>query len=146
MRLVATPVSDAGDVEMLRTIRNACRGSFAHDNEEVTTEAQAIWWTSMQGRIHAWLYAHLGEVIGYGLIRLESGRWWDSVAVLPAARNQGFGTEICSDLAQRVDHPIWSEVRPGNFAARRMHHDVEWELVGWEGGIVQYRSRVGVQA
>lgn len=144
MRLEAAPVTTDEDVDMLRRIRNACRGTFAYNNLEIDETAQKAWWVAMQGRIHAWLYAADDEVIGYGLIREEDGRWWDSVAVMPHVRGFGYGSEICSDLAQRAGCQVWSKVRPGNFAARRMHRDSDWELLGVEDGMAQYRSRVGV--
>jgi ribosomal protein S18 acetylase RimI-like enzyme len=148
--LNARRVGDGHDVDMLRSIRNACKDGFAHDNEAISVQAQKAWWIVNRDRVKAWLYWREGDgIIGYGLVRqTDDGRWWNSIAVLPLFAGKGYGSAITADLVARCSPywQIWAEVRVENIAAMRMHRRDDWELMGFVGGLAQFRSRIKVTA
>lgn len=141
--LTADLIEDDQDVEMLRQIRNACKDGFAHDNTEITPQAQAAWWIVSCGAVRAWLYWTVeAGVVGYGLLRkTDDGRWWSSVAVLPSHAGHGYGGAITADLVRHSDQPTWGTARLDNPAAMRLHRAVDWEEVERDDRLVTYRTR-----
>ena len=143
--LEALRVSTPAQVETLRQIRNATAAGFSHDNTQISHAVQRAWWSAMRGRVHAWLYAYQGEVVGFGLVRqTEDGRWWNSLGVLPAYQGQGFGSAITTDLLSQHDGPVYASVRCDNLPAIAMHHPDQWERYDsgntYDDPLVYFRS------
>jgi hypothetical protein len=163
--LGTVPTSDLSDttvqkictieqVEALRHIRNSARGTFAHFNGTIAFHKQQAWWGRMQaeGRVEAWLYyqpravpsAYSSyELRGYGMLRMEDGQWWNSVAVLPLYHGMGYGSFITHDLIARRDEPIYAAVLKSNPSGLKMHHADDWERIeGPESDrLIYFRSR-----
>ena len=104
--LTAYPVLSQDDVEELRVIRNSGRQWMTRDTSEIAPEQQRAWWEHLD---HAGTKVYLFRIaetsIGYGLIRLERGRVWCSLAVLPRYQGHGYGTQIYQYLA--LSQPQW---------------------------------------
>lgn len=108
------------DAERLRVLRNTGREWMTGSTEEITTEAQARFWSGHDPeRLQAYLFAG-GD--GAGVLSLRAdGRWWITLMVDPAKRGHGIGTEIYRllSLAQPLGGVIHAQIRPDNFASIR---------------------------
>lgn len=142
--LHAVQVVNPRQVELMRQVRNICRGTYAYDNTEISPHEQRAWWRNNRSRVRAYLYYEQGAVlIGFGLLRIESDlRWWDSLGVLPVYRGHGYGSAITTDLALRAAGQVWSSVLASNVPAQRMHRPELWEEVKRDGRLVVYRTRL----
>ena len=132
-RLTAVRVEQPEHIEWLRKIRNACRAAFSHDAQEITLEQQSTWWKAMTGsrqlRAKAWLFELDGRVVGHGLVRLaRDGKWWASVAVLPAFEGHGYVKAITQLLIEQphVNHPVYGEARLDDPEAMTSHAFPAW--------------------
>jgi GNAT superfamily N-acetyltransferase len=103
--------------QVVRTIRNACRGTFTHHNEYITESQQLDWWQHRGEGVRVWLYGCPPEWFGFGMLRPDdNGHVWATLAVLPAYRNIGFGTAIYRHLLEQEEH-VWIEIGTGNPAS-----------------------------
>jgi GNAT superfamily N-acetyltransferase len=109
-RLVTTD----DDVETLRLIRNSGRQWMTRDTSEITREQQRKWWASDPGDRYIWLFSEAKTDVAYGLLRLEAGRWWCSLAVLPRYQRQGYGTAIYRYLALAIRENVYAEILADN--------------------------------
>lgn len=104
------------DVETLRQIRNSGRQWMTRNTAEITPEQQRDWWANFNRvATGVWLFSVASTDVGYGLLKLENGRVWCSLAVLPRHQGYGYGTEIYRWLALRWrGRDIWAEIYADN--------------------------------
>lgn len=108
-------VTTEQDVETLRQIRNAGREWMTRDTSEISPEQQRDWWAARDPETClVYLFSHDGADVGYGLLRLDGGSWWVSLAVAPEHRGKGHGTAIYRWLVPVVSAPIWAEILTAN--------------------------------
>ncbi len=110
------PVTTNEDLETLRQIRNSGRQWMTRDPSEITPEQQRAWWASLDhASTKVWLFSESATDVGYGLLRLENGRAWCSLAVLPRHQGHGYGTAIYRWLAlSQFGWSIWAEILADN--------------------------------
>jgi RimJ/RimL family protein N-acetyltransferase len=115
----ARPVKTLEDVEMLRQIRNSGRQWMTRHTDEISPEQQHAWWLTAchDPTLDIWLFSVAQTDIGYGLLRIESGREWCSLAVLPRYQGQGYGTQIYRWLALATTADVWAEILADNTAS-----------------------------
>lgn len=119
--LEARRITTDEDLETLRLIRNSGRQWMTRNTEEITPEQQRAWW---EGLDHAgtkiWLFSIAQTDIGYGLVRLDGGRAWCSLAVLPRHQGHGYGTQIYRYLAlSQQGWNMWAEIYADNTPSLR---------------------------
>ncbi len=142
--LTCRPVVDYEDVEWLRIIRNTCRAGFASDNAVITPRQQEAWWQANQQRLVAYLYQDSdGFVVGYGLLRMtDDGRWWSSVATLPAYTGRGYGGAVTAHIVRHSPTGVvYAQARKDNPSACRLHHIRDWEVTSEDARLFHYRTR-----
>jgi len=130
--LKVVPITNELHVEMLRYLRNLTTAGFSHFNGFIEYETQQAWWRTMDFRVRGWLYMTNDtprQLAGYGVLRVEDGRWWNSVAVHPDQQGHGYGSFITHDLIGRHDSEIFSAIRRDNTAAMAMHHADDWREI-----------------
>lgn len=111
----ARPVHTEKDVETLRVIRNSGRQWMTRDQAEITPEMQRAWWAARAPYDYPiFLFSESNTDVGYGLLRLEGGRWWCSLAVLPQHQRRGYGTGIYRWLALAHSDDTWAEILADN--------------------------------
>lgn len=145
--LTPVPVERPDQVELLRWIRNTCRAGFSADRNVITPAQQVRWWAEMRGKVVAYLYAVAdGRVAGYGLLRAtDDGRWWSSVAVLPAFGGAGRGGAITRHIIRQSPvGVVWASARNDNQAALKLHCAADWEVIGCDQDLTYFRSREGL--
>jgi RimJ/RimL family protein N-acetyltransferase len=115
----ARAVKTLEDVEMLRQIRNSGRQWMTRHTEEISPEQQRDWWKDAchDPSLDVWLFSVAQTDIGYGLLRIESGREWCSLAVLPRYQGQGYGTQIYRWIALSTTADVWAEILADNTAS-----------------------------
>lgn len=140
-------IRTSADVELLRHIRNECRGGFSHDTSEITKEQQAQWWENYKGRRLGYLYwiptsIYGRQVIGYGLLREDDlGRPCSSVAVLPAHAGNGYGGYITAHLIRRSPETVYASARKDNPAACALHRAEDWEITDQDDTLIYYKTK-----
>ncbi len=143
-QLEAVEIKTFQQVQVMRIIRNMGSAGFSHDHDYISVSKQRAWWTSMQGRVRAWLYQLNGGVIGFGLIReLADGRWAPSAGVRPRYRGQGYGGRIVDDLVDQARArgiTLHAEALLSNPAAVKTHHPDRWESLGSDELYARFRS------
>lgn len=104
------------DLETLRQIRNSGRQWMTRNAAEITPEQQRAWWQTLDhASVKVWLFSESAAEIGYGLVRLEQGRAWCSLAVLPRHQGRGYGTAIYRYLAlSQPGWDVWAEILADN--------------------------------
>jgi RimJ/RimL family protein N-acetyltransferase len=119
--LQARPVTTEQDVEMLRQVRNSGRQWMTRHTDAISPEQQAAWWAQLDhASVKVWLFSESATDIGYGLVRLEKGRAWCSLAVLPRYQGQGYGTQIYRWLAlSQPQWDMWAEIYADNTPSLR---------------------------
>jgi hypothetical protein len=145
--LTPIPIAAPHQVELLRSIRNACRAGFSTHTAPISREQQARWWAEVAGKIVAYLYRDGdGKHPGYGLLRqTEDGRWWSSVAVLPWHAGHGYGGAITRHIIrQSPAGVVWASARNDNQAALRLHCAADWEAIGCDQDLTYFRTRGGL--
>lgn len=142
--LRAIPVTTFDHLETMRTIRNACRDGFAHDNREITPDQQRQWWIRNSQGIIAMVYLEdHGAPVGYGMLRqVESGAWVSSVAVLPEFGGKGYGRLITQHIIrQSPTGEVEAEARKDQPVAMALHRDDDWIVTGEDDRVMHYRTR-----
>jgi GNAT superfamily N-acetyltransferase len=138
------PIRGYHAVMQLRMIRNACRDGFAHHTAEIGHAEQLAWWTANKDRVVGFLYRDLfGFPVGFGLLRrTDDGRWWSSVAVLPAHAGKGFGGAITRHIVrQSPSGVVYAQARKDQPKAMALHNAADWEVVGEDNRLVHYKTR-----
>lgn len=103
------------DAEVIRVIRNSGRQWMTRDTREISYDEQQAWWAALDRRqCVIWIASLATTDIGYGLRRLDSGRWWASLAVLPRYQGQGYGTDIYRYLAATLEQDLYAEILADN--------------------------------
>jgi hypothetical protein len=145
--LLASPreldtASDA-DGEVLRQLRNACRGGFAHNDSEISPERQASW---LQQRRAAHDLIAIDYLVGFGTLTLRKDAWWTTVGVLPWHRGHNYGRSIVTNLVHLVRHrfpgcQVLGEALPNSVGAKT-HDPALWALEGTTAeGLWRFRAR-----
>lgn len=132
MTLRPIPVSTPEQVERMRQMRNTCAEGFAHFTGLISPEEQQAWWAANQGRARAWLYATANylDLVGFGLIRrLDDGRWYTTVGVLPAHGGHDYGKWITAHLIRQAPGHCYGQARRDNPAAVKLHVAEDWEVI-----------------
>lgn len=116
MMIEVREVTTDEDVETLRQIRNSGRQWMTRNTAEITPEQQRAWWAALDhATTKVWLFSESATDVGYGLLRIEQGRAWCSLAVLPRHQGHGYGTAIYRWLALRWrGRDIWAEILADN--------------------------------
>jgi RimJ/RimL family protein N-acetyltransferase len=112
----ARRVTTLDEVEILRQIRNSGRQWMTRHTAEITIEEQQAWWRTAvhDPSLDVWLFRVAETDIGYGLLRIEKGLEWCSLAVLPRYQGQGYGTQIYRWLALSSDQDVYAEILADN--------------------------------
>lgn len=111
----ARHIENDSDLEMLRQIRNSGRQWMTRHTAEISPEQQQAWWAALDhAGTKVWLFRESATDIGYGLVRLENGRAWCSLAVLPRYQGQGYGTQIYRWLALSQAWDMYAEILADN--------------------------------
>lgn len=143
--LVSVPVQSQGHVQCMRVIRNSGIGGYSFDNFEISSEQQWEWWQRNKDRLHAWLYAYRGTVVGFGMLRQDKQRHWTtSAGVLPEHQGRGFGGAMVDDLvcqARELGLSLEACARLDNPAAVATHHAEYWERLADDETYAYFRSR-----
>lgn len=144
IRLHATPVMSAGQLNCMRVIRNAGSASYSGDDVQISEAEQANWWRENQGNVYAWLYSENGTVVGYGMI-FKREHWSPSVGVVTEYQGRGFGKWIVSDLvlkAWKMDFELYAQAKHSNPAGVKTHDLQLWDRLGQDDTFVYFRSKV----
>jgi len=129
--------------EDIRKLRNLGRKGFSKDNSLITSEQQKKWWKKNADSVVAYLY-YDGEIpVGYCMLKLLCGKWWDSIAVSPLYRGHGIGKKVLGYVIRKVDNDVWSVVRCENKASRAIHVPEDWEELNGDGKFVNFRTWKG---
>jgi RimJ/RimL family protein N-acetyltransferase len=111
----ARHIETDADLETLRQIRNSGRQWMTRDSREITPAEQRAWWAARDpSTCLVFLFREAQTDVGYGLLRLENGRWWCSLAVLPQHQRRGHGAAIYRWLALSVSGDVWAEILADN--------------------------------
>lgn len=104
------------DAEVVRIIRNTGRQWMTRDTREIGYEAQRAWWArrATDEAMRIWIGRVAETDVAYGLLRLDGGRWWASLAVLPRYQGQGYGCEAYRYLAAATDQDVYAEILADN--------------------------------
>ena len=125
------PATTDADAEAMRVIRNSCRQFMTRDTSEIDPARQRAWFAALDRAVtKPWLYRVDGTAAGYGLVRLEAGRWWLSGGLLPSWRGRGHGRRLFAALAEIAGRPCWLDVRADNAAARRLYERLGFAVAG----------------
>jgi GNAT superfamily N-acetyltransferase len=147
--LVAHPARTMWDAESLRLVRNSCREFMTGDNRRIATDEQAAWWCSEARRRNAiWLFVPPGLptylAVGFGLFRMEDGKWWATLGLLPAWRGQGHGVGIYRHLRDCCPGDLWIRVLLTNPGSARAAAKAGFVPVDSNGVYAEMVARRGV--
>lgn len=90
-------------LETIRNIRNSCREFMTNNTNYISEEQQIEWFNSVDHDVLK-LYAGRvsGEVVGYGIVRIEDGDAWLTGAILSSYRGYGYGRRLFVSLISLV--------------------------------------------
>lgn len=149
--LLARPARWQADAEALRQIRNTCAFAMTGDNRQITPEQQRRWWDSDERRRNAiWIFyppaRTLGEyqAVGFGLFRMEDGKWWATLGLLPEWRGQGHGVGIYRHLIAHCPGDLWIRVLLTNPGSARAAEKAGFVPVDSNGVYAELVARRGV--
>jgi RimJ/RimL family protein N-acetyltransferase len=133
--LIPRPAETAIDGQLVRRIRNECAPWMTGDNRLIDPVQQARWWRSESRRRNAiWLYATPdGEAVGFGLFRMEDGRWWATLGLLEDWRGQGHGADIYRHLMAHCPGDLWIRVLLTNPGSARAAEKAGFRAVDTNG-------------
>jgi GNAT superfamily N-acetyltransferase len=149
--LCARPATKRAHADRIRLIRNATRGTYSQNNEEISWCDQQQWWERTKDKRLAWLYHQPGdhEIVGFGVLLLQDdGYWTTTVGVLPAHAGKGYGKAITHDLVVNAPGPCRAMALIDNPAGVRCHDlEQDWDVVdGPDPKYVYFRTKAGVLA
>lgn len=112
----ARSVTTDWEAEVVRVIRNSGRQWMTRHTDEIMYDQQRAWWrdAAHDPSLDLWLFSVSATDIGYGMVRLESGKEWCSLAVLPRYQGNGYGTQIYQHLALSTIKDVWAEILADN--------------------------------
>lgn len=145
--VTATRIETPEDVEILRQIRNATRGTYSFSNTEISTTEQDVWWAKYRENLIGYLIAVDGETAAYavltimpeaipraGLPRKLEACATTVVGVLPAFRGMGLvyramdllegATELPLVACARLDNPAGIKAHRASSGWRETHRDL----------------------
>ena len=133
------------DAEYLRRIRNTCREYMTGDNREIGRADQAAWWRSEARHRNAiWLFAPAySKPVGFGLFRMEDGRWWATLGLLPEWRGRGHGVDIYRHLIAHCPGDLWIRVLLTNPGSARAAEKAGFTPVDSNGVYAELVARRG---
>lgn len=112
--------TELADAELVRQIRNSGRQWMTQDTAEITEATQRAWWARRDpAACPIWLAGVAATTIGYGLLRRSNDRTWCSLAILPAHRGHGYGSQIYTWLALATPDAVWAEIYADNTPSLR---------------------------
>jgi GNAT superfamily N-acetyltransferase len=128
----------------MRVIRNTGIGGYSGDNTEISVDQQRAWWRKNRHKLHAWLYAHHGTVVGFGMLRQEKRKWTTSVGILPEHQGNGYGGAIVDDLVcqgRELGYSMVAMARLDNPAAVATHHREYWDRLAGDETYAYFVSK-----
>lgn len=147
--LVARPAETLVDAMRLRRIRNECAAWMTGDNRQIDEFEQIRWWASeVRQRNAIWLYEPPGDegwgACGFGLFRMEDGRWWATLGLLPEWRGQGHGVGIYRHLIAHCPGDLWIRVLLTNPGSARAAEKAGFRPVDSNGIYAELVARRGI--
>lgn len=124
------PVADDIELQIARTIRNACRTFMTRSQEEITEEKQRQWWSTVDKdtlklyTLNKIYHGAIVDPVGYGLIRVEDGSVLLSGGLIESERGKGLGYDLFNLLVENskpFDLPIRLEVLKTNIAGYKTY-------------------------
>jgi ribosomal protein S18 acetylase RimI-like enzyme len=144
--LVMVPVRTENDVERLRQIRNVCKDFMTRNTSEISYEQQQNWYKNINKEfnklylLHKIYYGVVGEMIGYGYIRVEDGVVLLTGGLIESERGKGYGSVLFENLVKNSEPfnlPIKLEVLKTNMKAFAVYNKIGFRVTADDGKIIK---------
>lgn len=132
--ITVTRVESPDQVEILRQLRNATRGTYSNSNQEISTNEQQVWWERHHETLMAWYLSVDDEPAGFavltilpeatprvGLPRKLEGCATTTAGVLPKFRGKGLGYMLMGLLEDATGCPLVACARLDNPGGMKCH-------------------------
>jgi GNAT superfamily N-acetyltransferase len=141
--LTAVRITNNEQVEDLRQMRNACRGTYTNDNSYITKGMQRVFWKKNKDNIVGFLYYNDSDLIGFGILKKIDSKYYSSVGVHPLAQGHGYGKELTHMLINSIPDDVWGVALDDNIGGIKMHTKEDWEFVSDDGKITTFHTLKG---
>jgi len=124
------------DFLRVRTVRNECRRFLTNDTSNISVLRQVRFWIDLKNKenIEVYYVEVDGEVIGYGLIKVDGKKKWITGGVKAAYRGVGLGRELFQRLVYfSLPYEVWLEVMDWNVNALALYRSLGFRKTGMRG-------------
>ena len=147
-KLLAWPVWKQSDyspdrLEALRQIRNQCRLDFTHSRDEISPEAQAAWFNSLDRKNNwAWLFTRKDtpnqeeDYIGFVYLRFHDGTMTPTYGIAEAHRGLGYARHIVQFALDACMGDADGDLWESNHAIAHVDFALGWKEVSRKDGII----------
>ena len=136
-KLIPVAVETRYHVEVLRYIRNSCASYMTRHCDIISIEQQQLWWKTInRDTWQIYLYWYGNMAVGFGVLRLEDGKYWVTGGLLENARGHGLGRELFTHLINFVKDDIWLEVLETNTIAHKLYMKLGFVETGRKDGVI----------
>ena len=136
-KLIPVAVETRYHVEVLRYIRNSCASYMTRHRDIISIEQQQLWWKTLNRETWKVFIYWLGNmIVGFGVLRLEDGKYWVTGGLIENARGHGLGRELFAHLINLVEDNIWLEVLETNKVAHRLYIKLGFVETSRKDGVI----------
>jgi ribosomal protein S18 acetylase RimI-like enzyme len=144
--LIMIPVKTESDVETLRQIRNVCKNFMTRHTDEITYEQQQNWYKNIDKDsnklylLHKIYCGSVGDIIGYGYIRIEDGCVLLTGGLIESERAKGYGHILFEYLVKNSEQfkiPIKLEVLKTNMKAFSVYNKIGFRVTADDGKVIK---------
>ena len=120
----------------VRIIRNECRHFLTNNTNHISVLKQVKFWVDVSNgnNIEVYYFEVDGNVIGYGLIRIDGKKRWITGGIRTAYRGLGFGRHLFQKLIDiSLPNEVWLEVMDWNTNALALYRSLKFKKAGKRG-------------
>lgn len=137
MNLEPKEVETRYDVGLLRMVRNACAQWMTRHRDIISIEQQQLWWKTLNRETwKVFIYWCGNMIVGFGILRLEDGKYWVTGGLIENVRGHGLGRELFTHLINLVKDDIWLEVLETNKIAHKLYMKLGFVETGRKDGVI----------
>jgi ribosomal protein S18 acetylase RimI-like enzyme len=135
-RYMLIPINNFFQAIQLKDIRNQCRSYMTNDTSRINFVRQIYWFYKVykkenrEKKITCYLFKVENKVVGFGVIRKFSNKFWITGGLKQDQRGKGIGKILFGKIIENVPaSDVWLEVLRSNIVAHKLYQKLGFKKV-----------------